>query len=63
MDGCGLRDCSGRTCVINGSFFQAELALSLMVGEILRWEAPWARGIRPTEGRLRGSPEQCFPNE
>lgn len=47
--------------VINDSFFQAELALSLMVGEISRWEVPWARRGPAHGGEAQREPGAVFP--
>ena len=49
--------------VVNDSFFQAELVLYSMVGEISSRRHPGMGEVLSTEGRLRGIPEQSFPNE
>lgn len=47
--------------VVNDSFFQAELVLSLMVGEISRQETPWD-GRGPVHGgEAQRDPRAAFP--
>ena len=47
--------------VINDSFFQAELALSLMVGEISRQEMPWVGRGPAHRGEAQRDPRAVFP--
>lgn len=47
--------------VVNDSFFQAELVLSLMVGEILRQETPWDGRGPVYRGEAQRDPRAALP--